>query len=58
MQQKEIDSNDLSLYDKLECPHCETLTPPQKVKKDGSVVYVCPECEEKFIINAKGELVE
>ena len=53
----EMNTN-LSDYDSLECPDCETLTKPTKVNKDESVTYKCKECEKVFKILANGDLDE
>lgn len=48
----------LSDYDTLECPLCDSPTKPSKINKDGSVIYDCKNCEEKFTISVDGNLVE
>jgi DNA-directed RNA polymerase subunit RPC12/RpoP len=53
-----MSKTELSNYDTLECPDCDTPTKPSKINNDGSVTYVCKECEEKFTISVDGDLVE
>lgn len=53
--------NDLSTYDNLECPHCDKVCKPVKVKKSGTVVYEKHECnsgEYSFSIDKNGDLIE
>jgi|GEM_PF-4590455 len=49
-------------YDKLECPVCDKLCNPVKVKKNGTVVYENHECDNSddfhFEIDVNGDLVE
>lgn len=54
--------NDLSSYDKLECPDCDKLCSPKKVLKNGTVVYEKHPCNNaddySFAIDINGDLVE
>lgn len=55
---KIIKMSKLSDYDTLECPQCDEPVKPSKINKDGSVTYVCKECENTFKIAVDGDLVE
>lgn len=51
----------LSDYDNLECPLCDEICKPVKVKRNGTVVYSKHDCnhgEYQFEINIDGELIE
>lgn len=53
-----MSNSKLSDYDTLECPQCDELVKPSKINKDGSVTYVCKDCENTFKISVDGDLVE
>lgn len=48
-------------YDKLECPECDMLCKPVKIRKNGTVIYETNECNNgdyHFEIDIDGDLVE
>lgn len=48
-------------YDRLQCPDCDKVCKPVKVRKNGTVVYEKHDCnsgEYSFEIDIEGNLVE
>jgi len=52
-------NKELNKYDPLDCAYCEyENVKPKSVNKDKCVEYECPNCDEIWVIDADGDLVE